>query len=101
MNKPGGVYLDNIVLKATVPTEKMEMPEYPLQGADASSARTGERDAYWPQYKQRVATPVYKFEAMQPGHTIEGPSLVEAEFTTLVMPPGAGVPHRQPWFGHS
>ena len=50
--------------------------------------RTGELEAYWPEFKQRVATPVYKFEAMQPGHSIEGPSLVEAEFTTLVIPPG-------------
>jgi N-methylhydantoinase A/acetophenone carboxylase len=88
VHKPGGVYLDNIVLKATVPTEKMALPEFPLQGPDASAARTGEREAYWPEYKKRVATPVYKFEAMQPGHTITGPSLVEAEFTTLVIPPG-------------
>ncbi len=88
VNKPGGVYLDNIVLKATVPTEKMAMPEYPLQAPDASAARTGEREAYWPELRQRVMTTVYKFEAMQPGHRIEGPSLVEAEFTTLVVPPG-------------
>ncbi len=45
------------------------------------------RDGH-PELRQRVMTTVYKFEAMQPGHRIEGPSLVEAEFTTLVVPPG-------------
>ncbi|MGE3848770.1 MAG: hydantoinase/oxoprolinase family protein, partial [Gammaproteobacteria bacterium] len=88
VNKPGGVYLDNIVLKATVPTEKPALPEYPLGPADPVSARTGEREAYWPELRERVMTPVFKFESLAPGHRLEGPSLVEAEFTTLVVPPG-------------
>ncbi len=88
VNKPGGVYLENIVLKATVPTEKLELPEHPLGPPDASTARTGQREAYWPELRQRVATDVYRFEDMQPGHRLEGPALVEAEFTTLVVPPG-------------
>lgn len=88
VNKPGGVYLDNIVLKATVPTEKPALPEYPLGPPDPGAARTGEREAYWPELRQRVMTPVFKFESLAPGHRLEGPSLVEAEFTTLVVPPG-------------
>jgi len=88
VNRPGGVYLENIVLKATVPTEKLELPERPLNPPDASAARSGEREAYWPELAARVATPVYRFEDMLPGHRIEGPSLVDAEFTTLVVPPG-------------
>ncbi|MGE3773752.1 MAG: hydantoinase/oxoprolinase family protein [Gammaproteobacteria bacterium] len=88
VNRPGGVYLENIILKATVPTEKLELPEQPLHPPDASSAQTGTREAYWPSLGARVATPVYRFEAMLPGHRIEGPSLVDAEFTTLVVPPG-------------
>ena len=39
VNKPGGVYLDNIVLKATVPMPKMDLPELPLGDVDASAAR--------------------------------------------------------------
>jgi N-methylhydantoinase A/acetophenone carboxylase len=88
VNKPGGVYLDNIILKATVPTDKMELPERPLGHADATSARIGTRNAYWPELRARVDTPVYRFEDMQPGHRIEGPSLVDAAFTTIVLPPG-------------
>jgi len=88
IHKPGGVYLDNIVLKASVPTAKPELPEYPLVDADASAAVSGTREAYWPEFARREETTVYRFEAMQPGHRIEGPALVEAEFTTLVLPPG-------------
>lgn len=88
VNKPGGVYLENIVLKATVPTEKLALPERPLGPPDASAARIGAREAYWPEYRARVETAVYRFEDMQPGQRLEGPALVEAEFTTLVIPPG-------------
>ena len=88
IHKPGGVYLDNIVLKATVPTAKPVMPELPLGPADAEAAIKGEREAYWPALKRRAMTRVYQFEAMQPGHCIDGPALVEAEFTTIVIPPG-------------
>jgi N-methylhydantoinase A/oxoprolinase/acetone carboxylase beta subunit len=88
VHKPGGVYLENIILKATVPTEKLALPEQPMNPPDASAAGIGTRDAYWPALKRRVETSVYRFEDMQPGYRIEGPSLVDAEFTTLVVPPG-------------
>jgi len=86
--KAGGVFLDNIVLKATIPTEKMHLPEFPLEGEDSVHALKNERDAYWPELRQRKMTAVYSFESLKPGNRIEGPSLVEAEFTTLVVPPG-------------
>ena len=34
VNKPGGVYLDGIVLKATVTTEKLDLPIHPLAEPD-------------------------------------------------------------------
>jgi len=86
--KAGGVFLDNIVLKVTIPTEKMHLPEFPLEGEDSVHALKNERDAYWPELRQRKMTTVYSFESLKPGNRIEGPSLVEAEFTTLVVPPG-------------
>jgi len=88
VNRPGGVYLENIVLKATIPTEKLALPELPLNPPDASAAWVGTRDAYWPEHRQRMETPVYRFEKMLPGHYLMGPVLVDAEFTTLVVPPG-------------
>jgi N-methylhydantoinase A/oxoprolinase/acetone carboxylase beta subunit len=88
VNKPGGVYIDGIVLKATVITEKMDLPVYPLRPADPTAARTGSRPAYWPQMEQFVDTSVYAFDALHPGNIVEGPGIVEMEFSTIVIPPG-------------
>jgi N-methylhydantoinase A/acetophenone carboxylase len=88
VNRPGGVYLDSFVLKVTVPTEKPQIPEFPLETPDPSSARKGHRRAYWPQVGDYVQTPLFTYEALRPGHCIEGPAIVEADLTTVVVPPG-------------
>ena len=62
VNKPGGVYLDAMVLKAIVPTEKPEMAEHALGGEDAGPAKKGNRNAYWPELSTRINTDVYQFE---------------------------------------
>jgi N-methylhydantoinase A/oxoprolinase/acetone carboxylase beta subunit len=35
-----------------------------------------------------VDTPVYDLESLQPGHRISGPAIVQAAYTTAVIPPG-------------
>ena len=87
VNKPGGVYIDGIVLKATVITEKMQLPELALEGEDPSAARTSSRSAYWPELGTRVDTNVYSFDALRPGNVVTGPSIVEMEYSTIVIPP--------------
>jgi len=88
VNKPGGVFLDNFVLRVTVPTWNPDVPEYPLQGEDPASALVSERKAYWPETKAWAMTPIYQFEQLQAGNLIPGPAVVEAELTTIVVPPG-------------
>jgi N-methylhydantoinase A/oxoprolinase/acetone carboxylase beta subunit len=88
VNKPGGAYLDGIVLKATVVTEKMALPVHDLQPADPSAARTGSRDAYWPELGERTQTEVFAFDSLRPGNTVTGPGIVEMEYSTIVVPPG-------------
>lgn len=88
VNRPGGVYLDNFVLKVTVPTEKPKLAEFPLEPPDAAAARSGARRAYWPELGDYAETPVFAFDALRPGHEVDGPAIVEAEFTTIVIPPG-------------
>lgn len=88
VNKPGGVYLDGIVVKATVVTEKMKLPVLPLGDASPAGARTSEREAYWPELGRRVATPVYSFDALEAGNIVAGPAIVEMDFSTIVVPPG-------------
>jgi N-methylhydantoinase A/oxoprolinase/acetone carboxylase beta subunit len=88
VNRPGGVYLDNFVIKATVPTERVVLPKQRLERADASAARTGTRPAFWPERHDFVETPIYSFAGLKPGNRIEGPAVIEAELTTIVLPPG-------------
>ncbi|WHZ10064.1 MAG: Acetophenone carboxylase subunit Apc3 [Burkholderiaceae bacterium] len=88
VNKPGGVFLDNFVLKVTVPTWKPEVPVYELQGADPSAAELGKCKAYWPETKEWVQTPTYQWEQLQPGNVVVGPAVVRAELTTIPVPPG-------------
>jgi len=88
VNKPGGAYLDGIVLKATVVTEKMALPVHDLRPADPSAARTGSRSAYWPELGERAETDVFAFDSLRPGNTVPGPGIVEMEFSTIVVPPG-------------
>jgi N-methylhydantoinase A/acetophenone carboxylase len=88
VNKPGGVFLDNFVLKVTVPTWKPDVPVYELQGPDPAAARLGKRKAYWPETKEWVDTLTYQWEQLQPGNVVVGPAVVEAELTTITVPPG-------------
>ena len=87
VNKPGGVFVDGIVVKATVITEKMSLPMFPLEGRDPSAARTTSRSAYWPELAERVDTDVYSFDLLQPGNVVTGPGIAEMEFSTIVVPP--------------
>lgn len=88
VNRPGGVFLDNFVLKVTVPTSKPALPTLELQGPDASSAATGEREIYWPELGRWNATPIFDYGRLVPGNVVEGPAVLEADFTTVVVPPG-------------
>ena len=89
VNRPGGVYLESFIIRVTVPTTKPVLGTFPLAGSDASHARQGERDAYWPQLGGFHATPLYAFDALEPGNALEGPAIVEADLTTVVVPPGS------------
>lgn len=57
------------------------------RGAAAVSACTpsGKRDAFFAAWKE---VPVYAADMLKPGHTIEGPAIVEAETTTVVVNAG-------------
>ena len=88
VNKPGGVYLDAIILKASVTTDKMSLPVYLLSGPDPSSAKTGSRSVYWPELGDRTETDVYALDMLEPGNEVTGPAIVEMQYSTIVIPPG-------------
>jgi N-methylhydantoinase A/oxoprolinase/acetone carboxylase beta subunit len=87
VNPEGGVFIESFILKAIVPTMKIELPKMKLEGSDSSGAQKGERPVYWPETKAYQATPIYAYELLRPGNVIAGPAVVEGEYTTLVVPP--------------
>ncbi len=99
VNRPGGVYLDNFVLKATVPTQKPAFPIYELMAEDAAAARIGKRAVYWPENAQYVETDVFAFDKLRPGNRVSGPAIIEASLTTVVVPPGSALSIDEHAFG--
>jgi N-methylhydantoinase A len=87
VNLPGGVYIDTFVLKASVPGQQLRMETHQLASEDASAARTGQREAYWPALGAFAEAAVFDEAVLRPGNVIQGPALVESPFTTIVITP--------------
>ncbi len=88
VNKPGGVYLDSFILRVSVPTPKLQLEKMQLSGVDPGKGRIGNRQAYWPESGDYVDTVIYDFKKLLPGNVVSGPAIIEADLTTVVVPPG-------------
>ncbi len=87
VNLPGGVYIETFILKAIVPSHKVDLVARELHGRDPEAARKGSRPAYWPGIKGWMETPVYHQDQLLPGNEVAGPAILESEYTTVVIPP--------------
>ena len=87
VNPEGGVFIESFILKAIVPVRKIELPKLPLEGRNPAAAQKGQRPVYWSQASDFKPTPIYAYEALRPGNMVEGPAVLEGEYTTLVVPP--------------
>jgi N-methylhydantoinase A len=43
---------------------------------------------YWKQHNDFKETEIYDADLLQPGNVIQGPAVIEARDTTIVLPPG-------------
>jgi len=87
VNPEGGVFIESFILKAIVPTKKIELPRLKLEGSNPRAAVKGERQVFWTESGGFQPTPIFSYELLRPGNVIEGPAVVEGEYTTLVVPP--------------
>jgi N-methylhydantoinase A/acetophenone carboxylase len=84
----GGVDVLNLILRATVDHPKPKLPTYPRAGEiPTPEALKGKRDAYWVEYGEFRPTPIYDAKLLKHGNLINGPAVIEAEDTTIVLPP--------------
>lgn len=82
-----GVEIDNFVLRATIRNRKPEIRKRDSRGRDPEHARSGSRQAFWngPGW---VDTPIYERSRLEVGNGFDGPAVIEAEDTTVVVEPG-------------
>ena len=87
VNPEGGVFVESFILKAIVPTKKVDLPRLSLEGNDPSAARKGERLVLWDGSRDFQTVPIFSYEDLRPGNVVPGPAIAEGEYTTIVVPP--------------
>jgi N-methylhydantoinase A len=98
VHREGGVYVESLVVTASIPTEKPAVPKYEVAGADPSAAQVKTRDCFWGNGTFEE-TPVYEYGKLKAGNEILGPAILETEYTTVVIPPGYGCSLDEHLFG--
>jgi N-methylhydantoinase A/oxoprolinase/acetone carboxylase beta subunit len=84
-----GVEVISIAVDAIGATVKPTLLAHPIVGPDGTHARKGTRRAYFtgknPGYRDAT---IYDYTKLQPGNIVNGPSIIETPFTTVVVPEG-------------
>jgi N-methylhydantoinase A/acetophenone carboxylase len=87
LNPEAGIEIHNFVLRGRVAQRRPELERHEFVSEDPSPALVSTREAHWEDLGT-VATPVYSQELIRCGNAIDGPAIIEAEDTTVVIEPG-------------
>jgi acetone carboxylase beta subunit len=79
-----GYEIFEVGLVAAARKVKPGLVRRPLEGPDSRHALSDVRPAYWG--GEYVPTPRYQWDDLRPGNIVQGPAVVEAPTTTLVLP---------------
>lgn len=83
----GGVSIENFVLHAIYPFKDITFPSFSVSPAKPPrSALKGFRNVFWDDEGTYARTPIYDYRVLQAGNVIEGPAVIEADYTTIVLP---------------
>jgi N-methylhydantoinase A/acetone carboxylase beta subunit len=78
-----GYLVAQAMVKGSVPAEQPRLPELP--SAEGSPPVKDTRPVWWTDGFRD--TPVHEMDEVRPGHTLDGPAILEAESTTFPVPP--------------
>ena len=85
----GGVDISSFVLRSTFASPKLKVPKFSLKSTKApAEAYKGKREAFWQELGGFKPTNTYDSSKLEPGNKLEGPAIIEAVDTTIVLPPG-------------
>jgi N-methylhydantoinase A/oxoprolinase/acetone carboxylase beta subunit len=87
LNPEAGIEIHNFVVRGRVAQARPELERHSFVGTDPAAAQVGTRPAHWEEIGT-VPTPVFGQELIRCGNVIDGPAIVEAEDTTIVIEPG-------------
>ena len=87
LNPEAGIEIHNFVVRGRVAQAKPELERHAFVGEDPAGARATTRAAHW-EGIGTVPTPVFDHELIRCGNVIDGPAIIEAEDTTIVIEPG-------------
>ncbi len=83
----GGVSVENFILHAVFPMKNRTFPVSSTVSLKPSkAARKGAREVFWEKQGGYRKTPIYDYGMLGCGNVVEGPAVIEAEYTTLVLP---------------
>ncbi len=82
-----GYHITKAVATGVVPVPKPTFPDYKLSGKDPDKgANKGKRKIFWESDWHNAS--LWEMNLLNPGNLIEGPAVIEAPATTLLVPPG-------------
>ncbi len=85
----GGVDISSFILRSLFVTPTFRMPKYPLKETKPpAEARKGRREIFWQEVDGFKPTDTYELNLLEPGNKIEGPAVIEAADTNIVLPAG-------------
>ena len=85
----GGVDISSFILRSLFVTPTFRMPKYPLKGTKVpTEAYKGKRDVFWEEAGGFTPTNTYELSLLEPGNMLEGPAVIEAADTNIVLPAG-------------
>ena len=85
----GGVDISSFILRSLFVTPTFRMSRYPLKGTKApTEAYKGKRDVFWEEAGGFTPTKTYELNLLEPGNMLEGPAVIEAADTNIVLPAG-------------
>ncbi len=85
-----GYHITKAIGTGIVPVPKPKLPVHELSGEKPNDkASKGTRNIYWDDKWHEAQ--IWEMNLINAGNTLEGPAVIEAPATTLVVPPGARV----------
>lgn len=87
-----GIEVSAVRVDAVGLVTKPQLKAQEVHKSDGKQALKGEREVYFTKPQRKfIETPVYDYTFLSAGSEVEGPAILELPFTTIPVPPGAGV----------